>query len=78
MLRDDIDAQRKIYRNIIRILSTRIVSDNVRTRDYVREKMQHENKIREYEKKLENALDVLAEKAGMTREEAVACIDQKT
>ena len=40
--------------------------------------MQHEDKIRDYEKKLENALDVLTEKVGMTRDEAVACIDQKT
>ena len=39
MLRNDVDARAQIYRNIIEILSGKIVNDNVRTRDYLLEKL---------------------------------------
>jgi len=76
LLRNDPDIQLKVLRNIIEILSGKIVNDNVRIRDHLLEKVRGENQIRENKQKFEIALDLLAEK-GMTRQEAKTRIDEE-
>jgi CheY-like chemotaxis protein len=77
LLRNDPDIQVKVLRNIIEILSGKIVNDNVRIRDHLLEKVRGENQIRENKQKIEVALDMLEEKSDLTREEAKTQIDEK-
>lgn len=77
LLRNDKDIQVKIYRNIIEILSGKIVNDNVRLRDHLLEKVHSKNLVTANRRKLEIALDLVVEKGGMTRTEARSYIDEK-
>ena len=70
LLQKDVDMQVKVYRNIIEILASKIISDNVRTRDYELEKGRRENLMREQAATAEIALDLLVRQGGMSREEA--------
>ncbi|MFH1567794.1 MAG: response regulator [Gemmatimonadota bacterium] len=72
LLRNNSDVQLKVFRNIIHILATKIVTDNVRTRDYVLEKMRSEKLHKEQGALVRRALELLEERGGMTREEARA------
>ena len=66
----------RVYHNIVEILSGRIVNDNVRVRDYVLERERSEKERRRLSKKLDVAVKLLAEKAGLTVEEAEAFLDE--
>ena len=77
MLRGDRDMQAVIYRNIIDILSSKIINDNVRTRDYLVEKVGFESRLQAQDKRIEVALDLLAERGVMPRDEAMSYIDEK-
>ncbi|MBT4501749.1 MAG: response regulator [Gemmatimonadetes bacterium] len=77
LLRTDPDIQLKVLRNIIEILSGKIVNDNVRIRDHLLEKVRGENQIIENKQKIKIALDLLEENSNMTREEAKTQIDEK-
>ena len=78
LLRRDTDMQVRIYRNIIEILSVKILKDNVRTRDYELEKSRRERLLREQRATAEVALNLLVKQGGMTRDEAESHVaDQK-
>ena len=77
VLRRDADFQAKIYRNIIEVLSDKIVNDNVRVRDHLQERACQERRIREYRQRAEAAMRLLAQKAGMDPDEAAAAVDNE-
>ena len=77
MLRGDRDMQATIYRNIIDILSTKIINDNVRTRDYLVEKVGFESRLQAQDQRIDVALDLLADRGIMPRDEAKSYIDEK-
>ena len=70
MLSDDLDAQSTIYKNIIEILSDKMVRENIRTRDHLQTN-------REYRRRAEVAVKLLIERAGLSRDEAEASIDEQ-
>ena len=72
LLREDRAMPLKIYRNIIIMLSTRFLKENVRLSDY----QQQKRHIAALEQKLNIAVELLAER-GLPHEEAIQCIDAK-
>ena len=77
LLHDNQDLQVRIYRNIIEILSQKLVTDNIRMRDYLQEKKGYEDCIEEQSRWTEIALELLDEKAGMSPDEIEAYIAEK-
>ena len=82
-LREDVEMQAKVYRNIADILVAKLLNDNVRTRDYQMEKQRCEDRLAELERqladhkqKVEIALDLLALKE-VSREETEQQIAEK-
>ena len=67
----------RIYRNIVDILTGKIVQDNVRTRDYLIEKVRQEEIIRDSRRRAEIALELVAEHANLGSEQAKAIIEQR-
>ena len=72
LLHGDLDIALKIYRNIIVVLSSRFLKENVRRTDYQRQKAY----IVTLEQKLEIAMDLLDEK-GMPRAETQRTVAEK-
>lgn len=75
LLRGDIAVQAKIYRNIIGILSDRIINDNERTRDHLVEQVEQEKRIVEQCRRADMALAMLAKEAGIPQQAAEARVD---
>ena len=75
LLRNDVAAQARIYRNIIGILSERTLSDNARMRDHLVEQVQQEERIKEQGRRVDVALKMLAREAGIPFQEAEARVD---
>ena len=75
MLRGDIPAQARIYRNIIGILSERIINDNTRMSDHFLEKVQQEERIAGHSRRADMALKLLASEAGISHLQAEARVD---
>lgn len=77
MLREDPELQIKVYRNIIEILSTKIIKDNIRTRDHLIEKVRYETKLKRQKSRTEAALELLVQQGGITRVKAEQYIAEK-
>ena len=77
ILRNDRDMLVAIYRNIIDILSTKLIKDNVRTRDYLLEKAQYESRLEDKSGRIDIALRLLVERGDMDLDEAQSCIDEE-
>ena len=75
LLRNDIPAQARIYRNIIGILPDRIVNDNTRMRDHLVEQVQQEERIAEQSRRADMAIKMLAKEAGVPQQAAGARVD---
>jgi hypothetical protein len=67
VLSADKAAEARIYRNIVDILADKIVQDNVRTRDYLVEKVRQEERIREARRRADLTLELVVSEAGMDR-----------
>ena len=77
LLRADRALRVRIYQNVVEILSSKIINDNVRTRDYVAQRVLAMKELRGLRKRLDGAVDLLIEKAGLAAEEARALIDER-
>ena len=77
LLRADGALRLRIYQNVVEILSSKIINDNVRTRDYVAQRVLAMKEQRGLRKRLDGAVDLLIEKAGLAAEEARALIDER-
>lgn len=69
LLRNDQDMRLRIYQNVIEILADKIISDNVRTRDYMVSRVTGEKEVRSLRRMLNLAVASLAEKDGCSSEE---------
>ncbi len=67
----------RIYRNMVDILADKIVQDNVRTRDYLVEKVRQEGRIRDARRRADLALELVVSEAGMERAHARALVDER-
>lgn len=77
LMRHDADVQSRIYRNVIEVLSDKIVNDNVRLRDHVQAKVREEKRVREHRRRAEAAVRLLAQETGMKPEQAAARVDDE-
>ncbi len=76
LLNNDPGMKLKIYHSVVEVLAGKIINDNVRTRDYLLQRVRSEEKVFEYRKKMECSVDLLVEKAQMSRDEARTSIDE--
>ena len=76
ILRGQRELKSKIFENVIRMLSAKLVQDNVRMRDFLSAKARFAEDGSRIERRLNIALDLLAEK-GMPLDEANAEIDSR-
>jgi len=76
ILRGQRELKSKIFENVIRLLSEKLVRDNVRMRDFLSAKASFKEDGSRLERRLNIALDLLAEK-GMSREEAKSLIESR-
>jgi CheY-like chemotaxis protein/CRP-like cAMP-binding protein len=66
LIREDKDIRITIYRNIIEILSHKLVNDNVRMRDILVERARHASELKQKDRRAELAKDLLVEKTELT------------
>lgn len=66
----------RVYRNIIDILADKIVQDNVRVRDYLVEKVRQEERVKEFRRRAELAVELAVAEAGLGRDEVEARLDE--
>ena len=69
LLQKDVEMQVKVFRNIIEIVSGKILNDNVRTRDYELERLRLQKLMRDREKTSEIAMELAMKHSGMSRAE---------
>ena len=69
LIREDKDIRITIYRNIIEILSDKLVNDNVRMRDYLVEKARYVSELKQKDRRAESARDLLVEKTELTHDD---------
>ena len=74
--KQDDNIKLKVYHSVVEELSNKIVNDNVRMRDHLLQRVRSEEKIFEFRKKLEFALDLLIEYTHISRSEARKIIDE--
>ena len=74
LLRSNMDIEVKIYRNIIEILAGKIVNDNVRTRDYMQERVNYAKLLKEHRALAQGAMDLLENEGGMEADDARSVI----
>lgn len=77
VLKADPAMQSRVYRNLIAILSSKLIHENVRVRDYLLEKENYEASLAASERRLEVALELLAAGQALDREQATAAIDRR-
>jgi len=77
MLQSNLAVQARIFRNIVDILAGKIVEDNVRIRDHLRQRVQHENRVREHRRRTQLAVDLLVEEMGIDRDQVQAKLDDQ-
>lgn len=76
LMSNDLGMKLKIYHSVVEVLSKKIINDNVRTRDHLLLRVQSEEKVAEYRKKLDCAVNLLVERGQMSAEEARETIDE--
>ena len=77
LLRASPDLQIKIYRNIIDILADKISGDNVRVRDYLLEKVDHQRELRSVRRREHTMLKLLLDETGFSEEDVQARIEDE-
>ena len=77
MLRNHPGVQARVYRNIIGILSDRIVNDNVRVRAHLVEQVRFEKRVKEERRRTDIVLDMLTDQTGVAPEEAESRVDEQ-
>ena len=76
VMESDVDMVVTVQRNMIDILTQKLVTDNIRKRLYLAEKVRHDDSLKEEREKLEITLDMLTDQ-GTPRHEAVWQIKDK-
>lgn len=76
ILRGHRDLKTRLYENVISMLADKLVSDNVRLRDFLSAKMRFDDDVQSLRSRLAVAVDLLAEK-GVDRDQAEAAIEER-
>lgn len=69
LLRNEAEMRMRVYQNIVEILSGKIVNDNTRARDYLRDRVGSEKELRTLRNMLDMAVRLLAEKDGISTQQ---------
>jgi CheY-like chemotaxis protein len=77
LLKKDPDLQTRFYQNVISILAGKIVGDNVRVRDHLIEKVEHQRDLRFERRRTETILQLLVEHSDLSEEEAKTLVDER-
>ena len=77
LLRRDRELQTKFYQNVIGILASKIVDDNVRVRDHLIEKVEHQRDLRFERRRADSIMQLLLENSDLSEEEAKGLIDER-
>jgi CheY-like chemotaxis protein len=77
LLRQNVGLQARIYRNIIDILSKKIINDNVRSRDHMVQHVRYENDLNFLRQRAEATMNLLLKQSDMTRQEAEMHLDEQ-
>ena len=75
LLQGEPHMQSTVQQNVIEILTTKLMTENVRTRDFLMGKLRQDERLKDQSRRTEAALKLLAEEAGMTPEEASARVE---
>ena len=78
LLRANADLLSCIYRSLIDILAEKIVNDNIRVRDHLQGINKHKRRVKQQRRRVFLATDLLEKKAGMTRGEVEAYLNENT
>ena len=77
LLRHDGDLQTRFYQNVIGILSAKIVGDNVRVREHLMEKVEHQRQLKLERRRTDTMLQILLEQTNMSADEAKSLVDER-
>ena len=77
LLRHDTDLQTKFYQNVIGILCGKIVGDNVRVREHLMEKVEHQRQLKLERRRTDTMLQILVEHTSIQEEEARSMVDER-
>ena len=69
LLRREPELQTKFYQNVIGILAGKIVGDNVRVRDHLLEKVEHQRDLRFERRRADSIMQLLLENSDLSEEE---------
>jgi len=77
LLRNEAEMRMRVYQNIVEILSSKIVNDNSRARDYLLHRVQTEKELRVLRNMLDVAVRALAEKDGISAEQVRVQLEER-
>ncbi len=77
LLRSDRDLQTRFYQNVIGILAGKIVGDNVRVRDHLIEKVEHQRDLRFERRRTDTIMQLLLENSDLSEDEAKGLVDER-
>ena len=77
LLRHDRGLQTQFYQNVIGILSGKIMGDNVRVRDHLLEKVDHQRALRFERRRVETVMQILSEQTAMSTDEVMSLVDER-
>ncbi len=77
LLRSDRDLQTRFYQNVIGILAGKIVGDNVRVRDHLIEKVEHQRDLRFERRRTATIMQLLLENSDLSEDEAKGLVDER-
>lgn len=77
LLRSDRDLQTRFYQNVIGILAGKIVDDNVRVRDHLIEKVEHQRDLRFERRRTDTIMQLLLENSDLSEDEAKGLVDER-
>ena len=77
LMRHDRGLQTQFYQNVIGILSGKIMGDNVRVRDHLLEKVDHQRALRFERRRVETVMQILIEQTSMSADEVMSLVDER-
>lgn len=77
LLRSEAEMRMRVYQNIVEILSSKIVNDNSRARDYLLNRLRGEKELRTMGNMLDMAVRLLAERDGISTEQVRAQLEEQ-
>ena len=77
LLRGNRELQAKFFQNVIDILAGKIIGDNVRVRDHLLEKVEHQRQVRQERRRNDTMRQILLENSNLSEAEIQAQMDER-